>query len=265
MSCKLHLDLFEGPLDLLLYLIKKNEINIYDIPVVVVTEQYIQYIEVMKMMDLDGIGEFLVMAAELLRIKSKMLLPPDPAAEEDQEDPRAELVRKIEEYQRIREAAEELRLRGEQRSDLFPRRVDLEAAQQLREESREVYFEANLFDLVTSLSKALQRKPEKTAYEIVREEFTVEEKVHQVLHVLLVHSKVRLDELFERASSKMEVIVTFMAVLELCRMKELVIVQKRVFSDIELLRNTDQIRVVANPVPVPGDTSANQDVIAPVV
>jgi segregation and condensation protein A len=266
MSCKLHLDFFEGPLDLLLYLIKKDEINIYDIPIVAVTEQYIQYIEVMKMMDLDGIGEFLVMAAELLRIKSRMLLPPDPSAEEEQEDPRAELVRKIEEYQRIREAAEELRLRGEQRSDLFPRRIDTEAAQQIREESKEVYFEANLFDLVTSLSKALQRKPEKTTYEIVREEFTVEEKVHQILHVLLAQTSVRLDELFERASSKMEVIVTFMAVLELCRMKELVIVQKRVFSDIELLRNTDQIKVVPHPAQsATGEAVANPDVIPPAV
>ena len=112
MAYKIQLEKFEGPLDLLLYLIKKNEIDIYDIPIAQVTEQYIQYIELMKVFDLDGIGDFLVMAATLLQIKSRMLLPPDPREAEVQEDPRTELVRRLEEYQRIKEAAEELRVRA---------------------------------------------------------------------------------------------------------------------------------------------------------
>jgi segregation and condensation protein A len=259
MSYKFQLDMFEGPLDLLLYLIKKDEISIYDIPIAQITDQYIEYIEMMKMADLDGIGDFLVMAAELLRIKSKMLLPPDPNEEGEPEDPRAELVRRIEEYQRIREAAEELRLRAEKRSDLFTRRLDEQAVAELKEDSKEVFFEANLFDLITALSKALQSKPEKGQYEVVKEEFTVEEKVHLILHTLVERPRVLLTELFETAHSKMELIVTFMAVLELCRMKELVVVQKRLFSDIELVRNIEQIVVQPRPEVAPTASVASED------
>ena len=241
MSYKFQLDMFEGPLDLLLYLIKKDEINIYDIPVVEITDQYFQYIEMMKVLDLDGIGDFLVMAATLLQIKSRMLLPPDPNAPPEEADPRTDLVRRLEEYQRIKEAAEELRIRAEKRGDLFSRRIDEGAMNDLKEDSKEVYFEANLFDLITALSKALLNKPEKGEYEVVKEEYTVEQKVHMILHLLVERPQFRLDELFERARDKMEVIVTFMAVLELCRLKELVVVQKRTFADIEIVRNAENI------------------------
>ncbi|NLE65486.1 MAG: segregation/condensation protein A [Elusimicrobia bacterium] len=235
------LDLFEGPLDLLLYLIKKNEIDICDIPISRITEQYLEYIEMMKVLDLDGIGEFLVMAATLLEIKSRMLLPPDPTAEEPPEDPRSELVRRLEEYQKIKEAAEELRRRAETRSDLFERRINEEALNEMKEDAKEVYFEANLFDLITALSQALQNKPEKGEYEVIKEEYTVEKKVHLILHMLVETPAFRLEDLFALAHEKMEVIVTFMAVLELCRMKEVLVVQKRLFSGIEVVRNTQNI------------------------
>jgi len=244
MTYKIQLEKFEGPLDLLLYLIKKDEIDIYDIPIAQVTEQYIQYIELMKVLDLDGIGDFLVMAATLLQIKSKMLLPPDPSEVEPQEDPRTELVRRLEEYQRIKEAAEELRLRAEQRQDLFSRRVDVEAIAGLKDDAKEVYFEANLFDLITALTAAMANKPERASYEVAREEYTVEEKVHDILHLLVDRPSIRLQELFENARDRLEVIVTFMAVLELCKMKEVVVAQKRLFADIELLRNTENIALV---------------------
>ncbi len=243
MTYKIQLEKFEGPLDLLLYLIRKDEIDICDIPIAQITEQYIQYIELMKMLDLDGIGDFLVMAATLLQIKSKMLLPPDPAEVAPQEDPRTELVRRLEEYQRIKEAAEALRLRAEGRQDLFVRRLDEEVMAQMKEGAKEVYFEANLFDLITALTQAMANKPDKVNYEVVREEYTVEEKVHSILHLLVERSSVRLQELFENAHDKIEVIVTFMAVLELCKMKEVVIAQKRLFADIELLRNVENIVV----------------------
>ena len=249
MAYKIQLEKFEGPLDLLLYLIKKDEIDIYDIPIAQVTEQYIQYIELMKVLDLDGIGDFLVMAATLLQIKSKMLLPPDPNEVEPQEDPRTELVRRLEEYQRIKEAAEELRMRAEQRQDLFPRRVDAEAMAGLKDEAKEVYFEANLFDLITAVTAAMANKPERASYEVKREEYTVEEKVHSILHLLIDRPSVGLRELFENARDKFEVIVTFMAVLELCKMKEVVVAQKRLFADIELVRNNENIVVQQQPVP----------------
>jgi segregation and condensation protein A len=241
MSYKVQLELFEGPLDLLLYLIKKNELNICDIPIAEITDQYLQYIEMMKMLDLDGIGDFLVMAATLLAIKSKMLLPPDPNEQVEAEDPRTDLIRRLEEYQRIKEAAEELRLRSEKRADLFPRRIDEAASAEMKEDAKEIFFEASLFDLVSALSKALLRVPEKGEYQVVKEEFTVEMKVHMILHLLVERAQFRLDELFQKASTKMEVIVTFMAVLELCRMKELVVVQRRNFADIEVVRNTEKI------------------------
>ncbi|MBF0386637.1 MAG: segregation/condensation protein A [Candidatus Omnitrophica bacterium] len=260
MNYKFRLDMFEGPLDLLLYLIRKNEVNIYDIPVTQITEQYLECIELMKMLDLDGIGEFLVMAATLLQIKSRLLLPPDPNEKEDAQDPRTELVRRLEEYQRIKEAAEELRLRADARSDLFPRRVDAEALNEIKDDSKEVFFEANLFDLITALTAALQKKPEPGSYEVMREEHTVEGKVHSIMHLLIDRPRIFLNELFANASDKMEVIVTFMAVLELCRVKEVVVVQKRLFSEIELVRKTDNILVVpasVEPLPLPAAVGDN--------
>jgi segregation and condensation protein A len=244
MNYKFQLENFEGPLDLLLYLIKKDEVSIYDIPVAQITEQYLQYIEIMKMLDLDGIGDFLVMAATLLQIKSRMLLPPDPTQADEVVDPRADLVRRLEEYQRIKEAAEQLRIRMEQRQDLFARKVDMGSIEEMKEDAKEVYFEANLFDLVTSLTKALQAKPDKGHYEVRREEYTVEDKITLIQHILMDRPSILLTEIFEQAHDKMEVIVTFIAVLELCRQKKVLVVQKRLFSDIELLKNADNIVVV---------------------
>ncbi len=247
MTCKIQLESFEGPLDLLLYLIRKDEVDIYNIPIAQVTDQYIRYIDMMKILDLDGVGDFLVMAATLLQIKSKMLLPPDPTEVAEVEDPRTELVRRLEEYQLIKEAAEQLRLKAEQRQDLFARRADAEALASLREDSREVYFEANLFDLITALTQAMANKPVKSIYEVEREEYTVEEKVHSILQLLVDRPRMMLRDLFEGARDRLELIVTFMAVLELCKMKEVVIAQKRMFADIELLRNTENIVVQQQP------------------
>ncbi len=248
MTYKVQLDKFEGPLDLLLYLIRKDELDIRDIPIARITEQYIQYIELMKVLDLDGIGDFLVMAATLLQIKSRMLLPPDPSEVAPVEDPRMDLVRRLEEYQRIKEAAELLRQRADARQDLFTRRPDEQAMAELKDDAREVYFEANLFDLITALTAAMAAKPERASYEVAHEEYTVEEKVHSILHLLVDRPSVSLQELFAEARDKMEVIVTFMAVLELCKMKEVVVAQKRHFAQIELLRNTDNIIVQQQPV-----------------
>jgi segregation and condensation protein A len=257
MNYKFQLESFEGPLDLLLYLIKKEEISIYDIPIAEITEQYLQYIEMMKLLDLDGIGDFLVMAATLLQIKSRMLLPPDPTQPEEVLDPRADLVRRLEEYQRIKEAAEQLRLRMEQRQDLFARKIETGSLEELKEDAKEVYFEANLFDLVTSLTKALRDKPDKGHYEVRCEEYTVEDKITLIQHLLIERPRMLLTEIFEQAHDKMEVIVTFMAVLELCRQKQILVVQKRLFSEIELLKNTENIVVL------PREQAVAQETVAP--
>ena len=134
MSYKLKLDLFEGPLDLLLYLVKKNDIDITNIPIAQITDQYMEYIEMMKMLDLDKVGDFLVMAATLMQIKSKMLLPPDPLAEEaPEEDPRSELARRLLEYQQFKVVAEELKLKESQRQDLFERKIDEEKMGEIKD------------------------------------------------------------------------------------------------------------------------------------
>lgn len=257
MSYKLKLDIFEGPLDLLLYLIKKNDLDIQDIPIAEVTEQYMQYIEMMKMLDLDIVGDFLVMAATLMQIKSRMLLPPDPnQVEEEELDPRDELARRLLEYKKFKEIADALQQKEALRSDLFSRNIDQEQVKQLREDAKEVLFEASLFDLINALSEALKKVPEEVIHEIVTEEFTVEGKVHDVLHLLLKVNTIKLSELFAKARTKIEVIVTFLAVLELVRIKEILAVQTNAFADIEIMRNTNNI------LPVDEEKAAAQEAAA---
>jgi len=242
MSYKIKLQLFEGPLDLLIYLVKKDHLNIYDIPIAKVTEQYLAYLELMKFLDLNIAGEFLVMAATLLQIKSKMLLPADPAAAE-QEDPadlREELVQQLLEYERFKEIALELRQKEINQQDIFKRPKppvlsrDLSAA-------GPVYFEASIFDLITAFSKALEDTPKELFYDIIKDEFTIEEKIHYFLHILLIRSSLKLSELFNQAKNKIEIIVNFLAILELIRIKEIVAVQREVFGEIEIVRNQDNI------------------------
>lgn len=257
MEYKIKLEIFEGPLDLLLYLIKKNDIDITDIPISKVTEQYMQYIEMMKMLDLDVVGDFLVMAAHLMQIKSRMLLPPDPN-EEDVEDPREELVQRLTEYQRFKQIADDLQIKEEFRRDLFARRIDEEERRQLQEDAKEVFFEASIFDLINALSEALRKKPEKVVHEVKQEVFTVEQKIHDVLHLLLEQEKVILSELFGKASGKDEIIVTFLAVLELIRLREIKIFQTRAFSDIEIIRNKDNMVPVSEAIEENGEVAPQE-------
>ena len=242
MSYKLKLEVFEGPLDLLLYLIKKDEINIYDIPIAQVTQQYLEYLEMLKMFDLDNVGDFLVMAATLMQIKSRMLLPPDPTqVKEEEEDPRDELVRRLLEYKKFKEIAEELKSKESVRQDLFPRIIDIEKTRELKEEAKEVYFEVSLFDLITAFTKVLKNVPKEVFYEVIKDEHTVEQKIHDILHLLLEKPKIMLMELFNCAKSKVEIVVTFMSILELIRLREIIVVQRRLFGDIEVVRNKENI------------------------
>ena len=242
MSYKLKLDIFEGPLDLLLYLIKKNDIDVKDIPIAKVTEQYMQYIEMMKMMNLEVIGDFLVMAATLMQIKSRMLLPPDPGQQEEEElDPRDELVKRLQEYKIFKEIAEKLKEKESFRQDFFGRNIDEELSKEIKDDAKEVYFEANLFDLINAFTKALRKFKEETVYQVNKEEYTVEQKIHEILHLLLEKESIMLTDLFVKAKSKIEVIVTFMSILELIRLREIIVRQKRLFDDIEVLRNRNNL------------------------
>jgi len=238
MNYKIHLDKFEGPLDLLLYLIKKNDIDIKDIPIAIITDQYMEYIKMMKLLDLDVVGDFLVMAATLMQIKSRMLLPPDPLAGPEAVDPRQELVDRLKEYEQFKLIAEGLKSKEMSRQDLFGRLVDEDALNGIKEDAQEVMIEATLFDLINALSEALKHVPDKRDYQISKEEYTIEGKIHDLLHLLVEHSRLSLMDVFRRSTCKEEVVCTFVAVLELTRLKEIIVLQHRHFEDIEIMRNT---------------------------
>jgi segregation and condensation protein A len=241
MSYKIKLEVFEGPLDLLLYLVKKDHLNIYDIPIAKVTEQYLGYIELMRMLDLNIAGEFLVMAATLLAIKSKMLLPAEETPEAaDSEDPRAELVKRLLEYEKFKEIAENLRQKEACQQEVF-KRTKPQDANQFPKAQDEVYFESSIFDLISAFTKAMQDIPKEIFYEVIKDEFTVEEKVHQILHLLLLRDSVFISELFAQSKNKIEIVITFLSILELIRMKEIIARQKGLFDEIEVIRNKENI------------------------
>ncbi len=238
MKYKVNLEIFEGPLDLLLYLIKKSHLNIYDIPIAKITEQYLEYLELMHLLDLGIAGEFLVMAATLMHIKSKMLLPPEETEPEvEEEDPRAELIKKLLEYKKFKEAASYLEERESEQRKIY-KRINPSADVEPEEE---VFFETSLFDLIGAFSKALKDVPRDIFREIIEDEFTVEGKIHDLLHALVKERKLSLNEMFERAKNKVEVIATFLAVLELIRQKEIVAAQKGLFGDIVVFLNEERI------------------------
>lgn len=239
MSYKVKLELFEGPLDLLLYLVKKEHLNIYDIPIAKVTEQYLQYLNLMQLLDLNIAGEFLVMAATLMQIKSKMLLPAEELPQEEQEDPREELVRRLLEYEKFKEIAETLRQKEKTQQEVF-KRPKVEEPCEIPGKTQ-VYFEASIFDLISAFSKALQDVPKQLFYEVIKDEFTIEEKVHEILHLLLVSPSISLAELFIKSKNKLEIIVIFLAILELIRLKEIVARQRELFGEIEITRNKENI------------------------
>jgi len=237
MVYKVKLEVFEGPLDLLLYLIKKEEIEIKDIPIAKITDQYLGYLEVMKMLDLNIAGEFVLMAATLMHIKSKMLLPPVESEEEAiEEDPRAELVRRLLEYKKFKEVAGELYHMETRQKDFFARPVTEDSKP---EPAEDAYFEASLFDLITAFNKVMKEIPKKTFHEFVKDEFTVEEKMHDIFHLLVKKSTIYFTQLFTKAKNKAEIITIFLALLELIRLKEILIRQASVFGEIEIVQNKE--------------------------
>ena len=240
MSYKIRLQIFEGPLDLLLYLVKRDHLNIYDIPIAQVTEQYLRYLELMQLLDLNIAGEFIVMAATLMQIKSKMLLPAEAGEiQEEEVDPRAELVKRLLEYEKFKEIAQDLRQRESNQQEVFKRPKSADQSGPLGE--TEVYFEASIFDLISAFSKALEEVPKEVFYQVIKDEFTIEDKVHQILHLLLEKPCVYLSGLFREAKNKIEIIVIFLALLELIRLKEIVARQKGLFEEIEITRNKENI------------------------
>jgi len=240
MTYKVQLPIFEGPLDLLLHLIKKEELDIYDIPVARVTEQYLEHLEVMKLLDLDIAGEFILMAATLMHIKSKMLLPATETEEEMQEeaDPREELVKRLLEYKKYKEAASDLKEMKFKQQETFSR-LTKDGKAIAKEDEDELGFEASLFDLITAFTKVLKDVPKEVFHKIVGDEFSVSDKIHEILHMLVQAKTIFFSKLFKDAKNKGEIVAIFLAVLELVKLKEVAVMQADAFGEIELMRNPE--------------------------
>lgn len=225
------LEVFEGPLDLLLYLIKKEEVDIHDIPIGRITDQYLEYLNLMKVLDLNIAGDFIVMSATLMLIKSRMLLPVEERseAEEEEEDPRWDLVRQLVEYKKFKDAADHLEGLEEQMENVFSREsgfVELGAAPEVDLK------DASIFDLITALNDALGRVEEESLQEIFAEEYTVGEKVSYITETLKVAKRLSITDLFGGMVSRQEIVCTFLAVLELMKLNRIAAVQEGVLGQI---------------------------------
>jgi segregation and condensation protein A len=228
------LSVFEGPLDLLLHLIKSNKIDIYDIPIFDITSQYLDYIELMKELNLEIAGDFLVMASTLIHIKSRMLLPPaDEEGDEPSEDPRSELVKRLLEYEAYKETSSHLRKREDIWKNVFHR--GLPDKDEYEFEPEPVLFEANVFDLISAFQRLLERAPEQ-AVEITRETLTVADRINFIVERLEKEEGIKFEGLFEEGYTRMTVLVTFLALLEIVRLGLVKIYQEKAFGSIWLLR-----------------------------
>ncbi len=236
---KVNLEVFEGPLDLLLFLIKKNEIDVNDIPISKLTQEYLEVLGQMEKLDINVAGEFLVMAAQLMFIKSRMLLPlPEVAGEEgDLEDPRSELVARLLEYKRFKEAAHSLQGMEAAQREVFAR---LGAAESMRPGPEalddENELEVNLFDLLKAFQRVLNELPENTLREIEREEVSVVQKINEILDLLEQSESISFFDAFRGAKNKQTLLATFLAMLELARMKSIQIRQARSFGEIRIYK-----------------------------
>src|SRR5688572_17208185 len=234
---KVRLEMFEGPLDLLLYLIKRDEIDIYDIPIERITKQYLEFMSLFKMLDLEVAGEFIEMAAKLIYIKSRSLLPVSaqpPEEESEESDPRWDLVRQLLEYKKFKEAAAHLGGREAAREGIFQRVPEQPEAAAIERPLGDV----SVFDLINAFNKILKRledKPENLA-EIFEENFTVADKIDLILKMTSSGTELKFTELFTSAASRGEIVVTFLALLELVRLKQLRCVQSEPFAEIEVKR-----------------------------
>jgi segregation and condensation protein A len=241
-SYRVRLEVFEGPLDLLLYLIRKNEVDVYDIPIALIVEQYLGYLDLMRTLNLDVAGDFLVMAASLSHIKSQLLLPQEAveaAEDEAGADPRAELVRKLLDYQRFKEAAEDLVGRPMLGRDVFTREEatgQIESAAQAAGISSVAFAEVGIFELLTALQEVLERGEGRGFHEVTLERISIMDRINQLLGLLRERESITFEQLFTEVSERSVIITTFLAMLELIRLKVIKVYQTEPFGAITLLR-----------------------------
>ena len=247
------LENFEGPLDLLIHLIKRNELNIYDIPIALVTKQYLEYLDLMRELDLDLAGDFLVMAATLIHIKSRMLLPrPDPTQEDPEEDPRQALVQRLIEHQKYKAAAELLHERETLREAQWVRPDGRVAA--IAGEEYEPELEVDLFSLLAAFRDVLERAKKRPHLALPPEQVSIEDRIEQLLARLSETEACGFEDLFADLNSKSGMVVTFLALLEMIRLKLIRVFQAGPVGAIRIYKRP---RPVDAPKPI-GDPTQGQ-------
>ena len=228
-------EIFEGPFDLLLFLIRKHEIDIYDIPIHDITNQFLEYIEIMKILDLEVAGEFIEMVATLMSIKARMLLPKPVFGDDDSvEDPRTELVERLLEYKKFKEAASEMYEYEDHRRKLYSRKFFIKPQDDQPVSNEEYLQNVSLFDLLLAFKKALDNMPKVTYHEVKKIEVTIEEQTAYILDTLEKKSSILFSELIASFKDKIVIIVTFLALLELIKIRKIIVRQTRVFEEIEV-------------------------------
>jgi segregation and condensation protein A len=232
---KIKLGEFAGPLDLLLYLIRQEQVNIYDIPIARLTTEYLHYLQLMKSLDIAVAGEFLVMAATLIEIKSKMLLPRDPLAQDQEEDndPRRELIERLLEHQKFKAAAQTLWSRATVEQAVFTRAP-------IETDKNNPEIAVGVFDLLKKFQEILARKKEEVLLEIERDEMTMVQMIERLNDLVADETEVNLRVFFEQARSKKELVLAFLSVLELVRLARISLFQSSTFGDIVARRKSEK-------------------------
>lgn len=231
------LEIFEGPLDLLLHLIHKNEVDIFDIPIATIADQYLEYLELMKVLNINVAGDFLVMASTLVHIKSKMLLP-SPSAEDEEEDPRVEIMRPLLEYMQFKEVAEAFSERELLDRDVFARKVLADYQSQLQDQ--EVELDVNLFQLMDAFKRVVDERLPGVQLTVELEQWSVKEKAEQITALLREKGATFFDQLFKGDRTVSEFVVTFLAILELVHLGLVKVFQADFDGQIQLIPAFDQ-------------------------
>lgn len=235
MDYKVQLDVFEGPLDLLLHLIKEQKVEISDIPISMITKQYLEYIDVMKDLNLNVAGDYLVMAAELTRIKSKMLVPQDEITEDEEGegmDPRDELVRQLLEYKKYKEAATKLRTMEMNQNQVFTRNVPM----QIEESDDDIKYDVTVFDLMVAFKGIMKELSFREDYHITITEISITDKINYIMEKLNNVTSITFEELLSSIKTKMDAIATFLGLLDLMKLNMVKIQQVKQFGTIRIFK-----------------------------
>ena len=230
------LENFTGPLDLLLYFIRRDEIDVYDIPIARITAEYMETLEIMQTLNLKVAGEFILMAATLMRIKAKMLLPKPQLGDEDEiEDPRAELIQQLLEYQRFKDMAYDLDKLAMERGQYHPRGFEMNTPD-LEEDASTYLKDVTLYEIARLFNNALENMPVIQPYELQREQVYLGDQKALISRSFDIDGRLRFSDLIKKLKTKLEVVVTFLAVLELVRMRQIIVIQNSLFGEMEMQR-----------------------------